>query len=294
MASRIPVRKIVIAGALGAVAIVLGATRIGFIPWVLGPGFELTVLMVPVVLGAVLEGPVVGVSVGLIFGVFSMIQDTSGIYKNPVIAILPRLLVGLVAWLVYAPFKGRSGPLERLGTGLGAVAGSLTNTVLVLGGILLFFPAALPFGKALLVVAVNGLPEAVIAAVLTRRGRLALEGHREPYRSSQALEGGVAMLLAVDARNRAISIGFAELDPPKGPPLGPPSGRWLARRTIGVLPGRSSDEYALLLASFAREAGGARRVEACWMSSVVPALTVSSAGPSPRPSASLLSSWDQA
>ncbi len=163
MAARIPLRKIVIAGALGAVAIVLGATRLGFIPWVLGPGFELTVMAVPVIIGAILEGPMVGAAVGLIFGVFSMIQDTSGLFKNPLTAILPRMLVGIVAWLAFYPFRAK---LQRLGSALAGVAGSLANTILVLGALTLFYPKSVPFSLALKVAMINGFMEAAIAAVL--------------------------------------------------------------------------------------------------------------------------------
>ena len=164
MANRIPLRKIVIAGALGAVAIVLGATRIGFIPWVLGPGFELTVMAVPVIIGAVLEGPVVGLAVGAIFGAFSMIQDTSGLFKNPLTALLPRMLVGVVAWLFYLPFAKR---LPRVGAAAAGIAGSLTNTVLVLGSLALLYPKAVSFDLAVKVGITNGFMEAAIAAVLT-------------------------------------------------------------------------------------------------------------------------------
>jgi uncharacterized membrane protein len=164
MAQRIPLRKIVIAGALGAVAIVLGATRLGFIPWLLGPGFELTIMAVPVIIGAILEGPMVGAAVGLIFGVFSMIQDTSGLFKNPLTAVLPRMLVGVVAWLAFFPFSKR---LVRLGSAVAGVAGSLTNTVLVLGALTLFYPKSVPFSLALKVGLVNGFMEAAIAAVLS-------------------------------------------------------------------------------------------------------------------------------
>lgn len=164
MAEKFPLRKIVIAGALGAVAIVLGATRIGFIPWVLGPGFELTIMCVPVIIGAVLEGPLVGASVGLIFGVFSMIQDTSGLFKNPLIAVLPRMLVGVVAWLAYLPFRKK---FVRMGSIASGIAGSLTNTVFVLGALTIFFPNSVPFSLALKVGMINGSMEALIAAILT-------------------------------------------------------------------------------------------------------------------------------
>jgi len=63
------VRKIVITGALGAISVILGVTRWGFIPWV--SGTSLTIMHIPVIIGAVLEGPVVGTLIGLIFGVSS-------------------------------------------------------------------------------------------------------------------------------------------------------------------------------------------------------------------------------
>jgi type III pantothenate kinase len=76
------------------------------------------------------------------------------------------------------------------------------------------------------------------------------------------------VLLAIDARNRAIAIGFRS------------EGAWLIRRRIAAAPLKSSDEYALLLRAFAQEAGlaligggGASRVDSAWMSSVVPSLT---------------------
>jgi uncharacterized membrane protein len=65
-------RKIVITGIMGAIAIFLGLTRWGFIPWF--GGVSLTIMHVPVIIGAILEGPLVGLIIGLIFGLFSMIQ----------------------------------------------------------------------------------------------------------------------------------------------------------------------------------------------------------------------------
>ena len=99
-------RKVVIAGVLGAIAAFLGWTHWGFIPWF--SGASLTIMHVPVIIGAVLEGPVVGAAVGLIFGLFSMLQaaiapsgPTDVWFTNPVLAVLPRLFIGPVAWLVW-------------------------------------------------------------------------------------------------------------------------------------------------------------------------------------------------
>ena len=65
-------RKIVVGGILGAISIFLGITKWGFLPWI--GGASITIMTVPVVIGAVLEGPIVGLAIGLIFGGFSLIQ----------------------------------------------------------------------------------------------------------------------------------------------------------------------------------------------------------------------------
>jgi type III pantothenate kinase len=84
------------------------------------------------------------------------------------------------------------------------------------------------------------------------------------------------LLLALDARSRHVSIGLFEGE--AGGPAG--KGRWLLRRRLGAVSGRSADEYALLLRGFCGEAGlgfgsesgRARSVDSAWMSSVAPAL----------------------
>ncbi len=167
MAAKFPVRKIVVAGALGALSIALFLTPFGYIPWF--AGVSLTVMHVPAIIGAVLEGPVVGTIVGAIFGVSALITAATApkgpidvFFVNPLISILPRLLVGLFAWLVYRAFRGR---MAALAAAVAGVAGSLTNTVLVLGSLVIF--GAIPFQVALTIVATNGLLEAALAAVLT-------------------------------------------------------------------------------------------------------------------------------
>jgi uncharacterized membrane protein len=161
------VRKIVIAGVMGALAIFLGWTHLGFIPWLAGAA--LTIMHVPVIIGAVLEGPVVGTAIGLIFGLFSLLQavlaPTGPVdiwFQNPVISVLPRLFIGVVAWLSYRALRKANEPLALAVAG---VLGSLVNTVLVLGaiGLLKHMPwAALPP-----IAIANGLPEAALAAILT-------------------------------------------------------------------------------------------------------------------------------
>jgi uncharacterized membrane protein len=72
MEKKFGVRKIVVAGALGALSIALFLSPFGYVPWLAGA--SLTVMHVPAIIGAVLEGPVVGSIVGVIFGVTALVK----------------------------------------------------------------------------------------------------------------------------------------------------------------------------------------------------------------------------
>lgn len=101
-------RKIVIIGVLGAISIVLGMTPIGFIP--IGPT-RATIMHIPVIIGAIMEGPVVGGFIGLIFGLFSIYQaltnptPVSFVFLNPLVSVVPRVLIGLVSYYVYSTLR---------------------------------------------------------------------------------------------------------------------------------------------------------------------------------------------
>jgi uncharacterized membrane protein len=94
------VRKIVIAGALAAIAILLGWTRLGFIPVPTAAG-NATIMHVPAIIGGIMEGWIVGGVIGTIFGLFSFIQATVPMFKDPLVAILPRIFIGITAHLAY-------------------------------------------------------------------------------------------------------------------------------------------------------------------------------------------------
>lgn len=153
-------RRIVVAGVLGAIAIVLGYTQLGFIP-VPNVSGRATIMHIPAIIGAVLEGPIVGILAGGIFGVFSMLQDTTGLFANPLISVVPRLLIGLMAWLAY---RSLSGVNVDLAAAVAGVVGTLTNTILVVGMLVAFglIPAA-----AVVSLIPQAIAELVIAAVLT-------------------------------------------------------------------------------------------------------------------------------
>lgn len=102
------VRKMAIIGVLGAISIVLGMTPLGFIP--VGPT-RATIMHIPVIIGAIMEGPLVGAFVGLIFGLFSIFQaitnptPVSFVFLNPLVSILPRVLIGITSYYSYTAIK---------------------------------------------------------------------------------------------------------------------------------------------------------------------------------------------
>jgi len=164
---RITTRKIVISGVMASISIFLGLTHLGFIPWFAGAA--LTIMHVPVIIGAVLEGPLVGLVIGLLFGAFSLLQAAIAPtgpadvwFTNPLVSIVPRLFVGPVAWLAYKALQKTS---EISALVIAGVAGSLTNTILVLGVLGLY--ELLPWALIWSIATANGLPEAVIAAIIT-------------------------------------------------------------------------------------------------------------------------------
>jgi len=152
-AVKISLRQITVAGMLAAISIVLSTTILGYIP--LGIA-NATTMHIPAIIGGVLEGPIVGAFIGLIFGLTSFIRQNTPLFADPVIAILPRILIGVVAYYSYKLTKN---------VGIAAAAGTLTNTIGVLGlAVLLKY---LPLNVALFVALKNGIFEIIVAVILT-------------------------------------------------------------------------------------------------------------------------------
>lgn len=180
-----------------AIIVVLAFTPLGSIP--LGP-IDATTVHIPVIVGAILLGPWDGLFLGAVMGVVSLIHNTVmplptsfvfspflpfGNWKSVLISIVPRMCIGLTAALVFRLFSRWD--RTKLGAGaLAGLAGSLTNTVLVLGGIYWLFGGTYAaqlhktidvVGKILMgVVATNGVPEAIVAAVISTAAAKALSG----------------------------------------------------------------------------------------------------------------------
>ena len=169
---------------------------IGYIP--LGVT-RATIIHVPVIIGSIVLGPKMGAVLGGVFGLTSLISNTltptvtsfvftpffegAGLGGNPlslVICFVPRILVGVVPYFVYKgvikllnKIKGK----KTVSLITAGICGAMTNTILVMGMIYLFFGESYAKAKeisydALLgvilgIIGVNGVLEAITAAVLT-------------------------------------------------------------------------------------------------------------------------------
>jgi uncharacterized membrane protein len=168
---------------------------LGYIP--LGV-INATIIHVPVIIGAILLGPKRGAFLGCVFGLSSMIHNTfspnltsfvfspfysmgdnHGNVASIIICMVPRILVGVVAYYVFTGmvklFKGKIAG-RAVALAAAGVAGALTNTLLVMNGIYFLFGAGYAsvkgialnalYGVIMGVVVTNGIPEAIVAGVL--------------------------------------------------------------------------------------------------------------------------------
>lgn len=138
-------KNMVLLAVLVALVFLLGQTPLGLIPL----GFcYVTILVIPVAVGTMYMGLKSGLLLGLAFGATSLITAFTKpsalvaplMGANPflmvVMTILPRLVVPLVIFLVYRMMAGKR---PNVAAAVAAAAGSLTNTVLYLGLMLLFY-----------------------------------------------------------------------------------------------------------------------------------------------------------
>lgn len=108
MGMRKTTNNLTLIGVFGALTIALSFTPLGLIP--LGI-INATTLHIPVIIAAVIGGPFIGSMVGLIFGLSSMLRAIMAptvmtpFLLNPLISILPRVLIGVVAGYSYRGLK---------------------------------------------------------------------------------------------------------------------------------------------------------------------------------------------
>lgn len=191
------VSNMVMTAAIGAIICVMAVVPfLGYIPL----GFmNATIVHIPVIIGAIILGPKYGGFLGFVFGITSLLKNTftpnptsfvfspfvtiSGFGGNGfslIICLVPRILIGIVAYYVYKAImklakenkKGQVAALWAAG-----LAGSITNTLLVMNFIYLFFGKSYAaasnkavegiYGVIMGVICINGIPEAILAGFLT-------------------------------------------------------------------------------------------------------------------------------
>lgn len=179
--------KMVQMALLTAIILLLAFTPIGFIK--LPAGLSITIIGVPVIIGAITLGPAGGAVLGAVFGLSSFAQafglerfGTILFSINPigtfVTCMIPRVLMGWLTGLIFQALKriDRTRFISYLITSL---AGSLLNTVLFMTSLMIFFynnadfqnlikglNAANVFILAVLMVGVNAIAEVIVCGIL--------------------------------------------------------------------------------------------------------------------------------
>ncbi|MBS4769708.1 ECF transporter S component [Carnobacteriaceae bacterium zg-ZUI240] len=137
---KISVRDLTILGVFTALVILqtftpyLGYIRFGFV--------DITIIHVTVIIAATLLGWKKGAIIGGVWGISSLAYAyaSAGIlnplFYNPLISVVPRILVGLVAGATFVLLKKRLN--QHISAGIAGVVGTLTNTILVLGAMYTF------------------------------------------------------------------------------------------------------------------------------------------------------------
>lgn len=121
---------------------------------------SITILQIPVILVTIVSGLPYGLVTGAVFGIGTMIaaagcgkETLDHLFVNPVLSVLPRLLIAVMAWLVYKQLKkimdDHTISSECI-AGVGAAfAGTVTNTVLVMLILSILYPDMLAESTAM-------------------------------------------------------------------------------------------------------------------------------------------------
>lgn len=161
---------------LMAIVLVLGITGLGILP--LTP-LGVTILQIPVIIAALAYGLRSGLTVGACFGLWSLYRAYTAPtpfnvpLMNPLIAIVPRMLIALVVWLLARAMQYKEKPSWGKSAVLGA-SGSLANTIVVLSLMGIFYGSVVEnmlriSGSGFLLAlvafgAASGIPEAIASA----------------------------------------------------------------------------------------------------------------------------------
>ena len=176
-----------------AIMIALIFVLVFFVNITIGP-LNITLAMIPVCIGSILFGAKKGAMLGFCFGLaqflkntmmpgvvsfvftpFYSVGDIHGNGWSVVISFLPRILVGVVPYFVfvglYNLFK-KTKTAKTVALGVAGASAAVTNTVLVLSGIYIFFGDAYAstLGDAFNVlisgtILTNAIPETIVCTL---------------------------------------------------------------------------------------------------------------------------------
>ena len=205
--SQLTIKEFAATSLLAAIILLMTFTPFGFINLAV---INATIVHVPVIIGSILMGPRAGACLGGIFGLASVIRNTisptilsfafsplvpvPGAERGSLVAILicflQRVLVGIVPHytrrvLETIPLLKKS---NAIGLFLSGVAGSVTNTILVMHLIFFLFkdafaqarnvPVDAVYALVVSIITANGIPEAILAGVLSSAVCKSVETYR--------------------------------------------------------------------------------------------------------------------
>ena len=167
-----------------AIVVLMGFTPIGYLKTA---GLEITLITVPVILGAIILDEKAGAILGLAFGLTSFMQCVMGtsafgvilmgisVWRCFLVCVPTRLLMGYLCGLIFKAFKSKN----ALAFGVSGLSGALLNTLFFMTTLMLCFwhtdliqgfatqlGTANVFAFVLAFVGINGLIEAVACTVL--------------------------------------------------------------------------------------------------------------------------------
>lgn len=184
-------RWMVCVALMAAIVIVLANTPLGMIQL---PVIKATTVHIPVILGAVLLGPLAGGILGGVFGICSLISNTMaptllsfafspfisttglpGVLKALWISVGCRILIGVVSGWLWKLFE-KVHLNQTIALPITGFVGAMVNTVTVMGSIYLLFAQQYAqaqnvgitavWGLIMGTITASGIPEAIASAVL--------------------------------------------------------------------------------------------------------------------------------
>lgn len=200
---------------IAIIAVMTFIPNVGYINLIV---IKATLLHVPVIVGSIVLGPKNGAVLGATFGITSLIKNTlepsllsfafSPFYSvgdvggngwSVVIALVPRILVGVVPYFVYKGIEKLLKDFKKrrlIAIPIAAAAGALTNTLLVMNLIYFCFREEFAAAKNIAleavydvilgIIAANGIPETIVAVVLGTAVSIALLKLMPQSREKQA------------------------------------------------------------------------------------------------------------